>query len=333
MFFSVMAEGLLRSPVMKKKSSQFIPYIPINRCTSDVRAVKEMKDLIAHKQSILVFPEARVTTYGETMDFDDSLIRLAKFFNVPIITYKIQGGYLKNPYWGGLRKGGSISGHIVKIYDVQEIQSSSLDDLYSNIKKDLYENSYETQKIQKCVFPDDDLAKGMDKYFFVCPKCKKMFVINSQNNLITCNNCGKLAKINEYGLFTENDDFFPSTIPWHKWQEQYFDELYGNQKHTNPLIKINNGDINEIMENHELEKYYNGKIIVYQDRLELIDENKVIPLKEIQSMFVVGNENPLIEFAIINQGRTFELKVGHDNTYSDMVHLYNIIRVYKKITD
>lgn len=194
---------------------------------SDKMMVLNVLKAIREKKNVCIFPEGDRTFNGKTGEIADAIGKLVKISGANLVTYKISGGYFANPRWGyGIRKG-KMTGAIENVYTKEMLSKETPEQITSIIRKDLYENAYERQKIEHIKFKGKKLAEGMECALTVCPVCKKINVIKTNNNLILCDCCGPLAKYNEYGFFEKQQEAFnfETVEQWDTWQDNFLEGL------------------------------------------------------------------------------------------------------------
>ena len=127
--------------------------------------------------------------------------QLIKNSGVALVTYKITGGYFISPMWSGknTRRGKSF-GEVVDVYTKEELAEMSVEDINRAIKRDLWEDAYETQQKEMNSYKGKRLAEGFENLLFICPSCKKIETIRSEDCTAYCTNCNFKLTYTELGM-------------------------------------------------------------------------------------------------------------------------------------
>lgn len=185
--------------------SRIVSYLfsPIPKAKSqiDIYTIKKMKRVISNGGSIGLFPEGNLTYTGETAFLPESIIKLIKFLNIPVIIYHTNGLYFSNPRWSVNRKYGKTGGEIVRIISKEEINSFSDEELYVIIKDNFYNNAYSERT--NPIYTGKNKAVGLERLLFICPKCHKVLTLRSEGDDIKCSNCNYEATYLENGLLDD----------------------------------------------------------------------------------------------------------------------------------
>lgn len=189
--------------------------IPIKKQTNDIRAVLNCKRVANEGGSIALAPEGNRTYSGKTEYIKSSIAGLAKLLKLPIIFYKIEGGYGKQPRWSNSVRGGKMQAGISKILQPEEYLHLSDDELLKIIQTELYVNDNDYS--QKCT--GKALAENMERLFYVCPKCG-FATFKTKGDIITCNSCGLSASYLPDKTFNpKSGDFtFKTVNDWYEYQ-------------------------------------------------------------------------------------------------------------------
>ena len=204
---------------------------PIMRYKGTVAATTVMEALrkIKSGASVCIFAEGIRSWDGVTCPILPSTGKMVKSARCGLVTYKISGGYFVSPGWSdkGLRRG-PISGAPVHVYTKEQIAAMSVDEINEIINRDLYEDAYEKQLKTPQKYKGQNLAKGLDNLFYICPVCKRTETLSSEGNILRCNSCHSAFTYNEYGLF-ENAPF-KTVRDYALWQQEQLPQLIKNNE-------------------------------------------------------------------------------------------------------
>ena len=194
-------------------------FAPISRIKGsvDASAVLTILRTLKKGSSVCIFPEGNRSWDGRTGPIHPTTAKLLKLANVPVMTYRITGGYLSNPRWAhGVRKG-KVHGSVVHIYQPAELKAMSLEAIHTAISADLAVDAYAEQKKNPILFRGKRLAEGLEEALFLCPRCRKIGGLKGKDGIFSCS-CGFQTEFDHWGFFTETSPFHD--IPaWDEWQK------------------------------------------------------------------------------------------------------------------
>ena len=172
------------------------------------------------------------------------------------------------------------------------------------------------KEVAKVKFKNGDNLKGLEYVLFRCPHClKEKTVVNKNDNLLVCEECGYSVKGNEYGLlesFNDSKVYFTSPSEWYCTMYNY----YKNEILTNGEIILNN-EVEILMINYKKKKYeVVGKGIV------TLNKDIIILKGDINKEFNISNY-PYLPFI---PGRHLDLQDGQDIYRLDFKEKYDITK-------
>ena len=144
--------------------------IPIKKQTTDIAAVKTCYKVAKEGGTIAIAPEGNRTYSGKTEYMNPAIATMAKKMKLPIVLYRIEGGYFVSPNWseGAVRRG-YLYGAPVNIYTAEQLEQMSVAEINEIINRDLHEDAYERQRLAPKKYKGKDLALGMENLLFLCP--------------------------------------------------------------------------------------------------------------------------------------------------------------------
>ena len=188
--------------------------------TPDVSTIMNVMRAKAENAVIVIFPEGRLSCYGHTLPIADGTAELIKKLGVDLYAWKAEGAYLTFPKWRekGDSRCGKIKSSVKLLLKADEIEGKSLSEI--------------TQITEAAIFNDDELAMqgveykcenmalGVDKILFKCPRCLKEGGITSEGDHIKCE-CGLDATLDSYYRLSGTP--FERINEWFEWQQNSID--------------------------------------------------------------------------------------------------------------
>lgn len=256
--------------------------------------------------SVCVFIEGERSYGGQTEFIPDSAAHLAKTCGYPLVTYRLENGYLTEPRWASsIRKNGRMSGGVVGIYGAEELKAMSREQVLERIRQDLWLDAYEQQEKETLTYPGKNLAEHLETALFYCPRCRSLGRLTSRGDWFFCPDCGLKLRFNEQGYFeSEQGDPPPFTTvrDWYNWQKQETVSLAQAHLGRHHLLARDEDQhlfaVDE--ENHSSRLLSQGTLSLYGDGLEFCgsegDFELKLPLSQLKA--ISCHESKLLSFSV-----------------------------------
>ena len=160
--------------------------IPIKKQTTDVSAVMSCLRVAREGGTVAIAPEGNRTYSGKTEYINPAIVPLCRKMRLPLLLYRIEGGYGVHPRWADKVRRGRMTAGVARTVSVEEMASLSDAALYELICRELSvdEGNAEAR------FKGRALAEHLERALYVCPDCG-LSRFASKKNEISCLNCGK----------------------------------------------------------------------------------------------------------------------------------------------
>ena len=269
-------------------ASKVLRYLfdPISRIKGYTDSSAALKALRALKRghNVCIFAEGSCSFSGRTGKMYSATAKMAKASSASLVTYRLEGGYLTNPRWSRTFRRGAMRGSPVNVYAPGQLAEMSEAELDAAISADLYEDAFERQRIERIRFRGKRLAERLETALFICPQCKRIGRLHSQNDRFFCE-CGLSVTLDEYGFFQGGP--FPTIAEWDDWQAEQVEQIVATHAQDAPFFENDVGTLLEVhTSEHRTKAIADGKILLYPDRLAIGETT--IPLADIQSLALVG---------------------------------------------
>jgi len=216
------AYNFFRDPVLKFLMG-LMGVIPKNQFTSDNQAILKTKAVIGSNGIVGIFPHGCLSNEGRPGGFAaPSIAKLLKAFKVPVIAVQINGGYLSRPRWTTRIRRGRMEVKVKVIFNGEELNSLSADDIYSRVLRFIDFDDYQWQRKNKVIFKGTHLAEGAEGVLYKCPKCLAEFTLRSNGNTLFCISCHNEALLNNQLFFEpgrEDCIVFDGFDNWYDFQQ------------------------------------------------------------------------------------------------------------------
>lgn len=174
--------------------------------TKGYQSVSTAKNILKQLKlgaNVCVFPEGNTTFDGRTAPVSSAIAKLAKVSGANLILLKMTGGYFSQPRWGSSKRRGQIN-FSNTVYTREQLKTMSVDEILAAINDGIYTDAYEEQKINQLSFTGKKLALGMESGIYMCPSCKRLSQLHSDDINIYCD-CGYKLTYDEFGYLSESD--------------------------------------------------------------------------------------------------------------------------------
>lgn len=263
--------------------------IPRRKGASADDTVEAVLENLKNGVSVCIHPEGNRTWEGETGFIPPRTAQLVKDAGVGVITYRIDGGYIKSPRWAKNSRRGKIRGRVINEYTSGEIARMTTDEVYGILCRDLYADAFKEQEKRMQPFKGKNLGEGLEKILFICPQCKAIGAFHSQGDGASCTKCGNSVVYDEFGFFRAEDSF-KNVLEWHNWQRKWLAEEIDNlsRQTEEPFSKDFGIRLTKGAEAERTLLLSEGSAAIYGDRIELEGEGKrfSFPYSEISKLGV-----------------------------------------------
>ena len=203
---------------------------PKSMFAPDVECVKNCLRVLRRGGVLAMMPEARLSTAGKFEDIQPSMYDFIASCGVPVYTIKISGDYLASPKWAnGIRRGSYVEAELDILFEKDEAKTLSREEIVNRVNDRLYYDDFKWLEAHPNVkYHSRTLAEGLENILTVCPKCKQRYTIRTKKHSIFCDNCGKVASIDNRYAFVGGEPF-ANFGEWYEWQkDEMRADIYAN---------------------------------------------------------------------------------------------------------
>lgn len=188
--------------------------IPKKMFCPDTRSVLNMIRTIREGNTLLLFPEGRLTCYGKSLGITPGTAELVRNLGVPVYTITAEGAGKTFPKWAKSPRIGRIDVHAHRLFDGFELKDMTLDEIEAKIGEAIAHNAWES--LPDVNFKVRDAADGLDGILWLCPECGAEHSLVCKDNKIVCEKCGLTAAVDAHGQITGAPCGIKTVADWYE---------------------------------------------------------------------------------------------------------------------
>ena len=295
--------------------------IPIKKQASDVRAVMTCIRVAREGGSICIAPEGNRTYSGRTEYMSPAIIPLARKMGMPILLYRLEGGYGVMPRWGDVVRRGKMRCYVSRAIMPEEYKDMTDDELYEVVKEGLHVD-------EACVdgtYRHKKRAEYLERLLYVCPFCG-LSSFESHKDTVKCLSCGRKAT---YTVTKELEGDFPYRFvaDWYDAQEAFINQLDVTEQ-AEPLY-VEKARLSEVIAYERkviLDKEATVELYGHSIALKYGGEEKIFSFDELLAVTVLGRNKLNMYFG----DQIFQLKGSKRFNAVKYVHLFHRYKNLKR---
>ena len=210
--------------------------------TNDRSIIKHLNTVVENKGIIGLYPEARYSLCGTTAVLPESLGKLCKYLNIPVVMLLCHGHHILHPFWNTRRerKVKPTEAEMKLLFTPEDLQKLSSDEINERLVKEFQYDDFKWQYDNKVKVDDPERARGLEKVLYQCPRCKTEFKMIGEGSKLKCKACGKTWEMTEYGQLAADDgetEF--SHIPdWYEWERSNVKEEVEKGEYSSDILPV-----------------------------------------------------------------------------------------------
>ena len=283
----VASEHLFRHGLISKVIQWAVAPIPRRKAASGTDTVKSVLRALKAGDTVCIFAEGDTTWDGRTHPVFPATGKLARMAGVPLVTYRLEGGYLSMPRWSNKLRRGAMHGGIVGCYAPEELQRMNGRAVTALINRDLFEDAFARQEKEHVRFRGEQRAEGIERGFFICPRCGALGSVRGVGNRVRCA-CGLDLLYTEEGFFDPPEPVATVAV-WEQYQQAALREML---KRADGVLFSDGGlRLTRVEDGHRETALGTGILVQHPNALEIA--GRTFPLRDIDSMAMVMTDTLL----------------------------------------
>ena len=297
--------------------------IPIKKQTTDIKAILNCIRVAKEGGTIAIAPEGNRTYSGKTEYMSPAIASLARKLSVPILLYRIEGGYGVHPRWSDVVRRGKMHAYVSRVIEPEEYKALSDDELFEVIEKGLYVN----EGTNDTKFLSSKRAEYLERAIYVCPECG-FSRFESCKNEIECKKCSQKIHYGENKKLTGVGFDFPFDFvsKWYDYQKDFVNSTDVTKYTDAPLFEDRANLSQVIIYKKKVLVMKEAKIQLFGDRIVVTgkDEVTLFNFDETSAVSVLGKN----KLNIYYDGKVYQLK---GSKHFNALKYVNIFYRYKNI--
>ena len=257
--------------------------IPIKKQTTDLKAVKNCIRVAREGGSIALAPEGHRTFHGKTVYIKPSIASLAKKLGLPLVIFRIEGGYGIQPRWSDVVRRGKMRCFVHKVLEPEEMKAMSNEELAALIERELYVDEAQVTGH----FPHQKNAEFLERVVYTCPDCG-LTEWESKGDLITCKKCRRQVRHLDTKELQGIGLDFPHRFvsDWYEWQNGFVNGLDLSAMTKTPLYTETVRLSQVIPEKRKVLLKKKATLCLYGNRITL--DGEIYPFGELRAITLLG---------------------------------------------
>lgn len=282
----IVHDEAFKNDTYSKIFGSFLGQIRRGRNGLSAEPIKVLKQLVDSGQSVSVLPEGDIDMFGRTLPIDQSIAKLARLLNIPVVLIRISGAHLRAPRWSNLAHHTHIDVKVTDVILPKQLSTLELATLYQRIIDGVKINSYDIQAKANRKVSGNRRGEWLELGLYWCPRCQQFETLTSRGNDFICRTCGLFGTVNNR-LRLDVTDYPHLARPdiWDEYQLAALKQKLDQSDHDEHLFSLSDGKF-ECVEIHQFFNNNGQKVNarLYKDRLEVdtINKMQIIKLESIK---------------------------------------------------
>ena len=286
--YYVASEDLFSIGPLAKAMEYAVAPIPIKKQTTDIRAVKTCLRVAREGGTIAIAPEGNRTYGGRPCFMNPAIGSLAKKLGLPVLLFRIEGGYGVHPRWSDGVRRGPMRAYVAERIEPEELKTLKPEALLERIRRGLDVDETRTPGNYR----GRNKAEFIERMLYVCPKCG-LARFESRGDRVRCLSCGLEVLYEEDKTLSCADPAFPYRFAadWYAGQEDFVNGLDTREWTDKPLFRDEAALSRVLLYQRKELLRKKAAVALYGDRIVLDEgtpEELCLPFEELGTVTVLG---------------------------------------------
>ncbi|MBO6159046.1 MAG: 1-acyl-sn-glycerol-3-phosphate acyltransferase [Firmicutes bacterium] len=196
--YFITSEDIMSNGWISRLLTFLVAPIPIKKQVTDLRAVLNAMKVAKEGGTIALAPEGNRTYAGRTVAINPAIAKLAKKLGLPIVLYRLEGGYGLHPRWSDVRRKALLRPHmearVVRVIEPKEAKAMSDADMLEAIQDGLFQDDQVYVQNNGQRYDHPKAAEYVERLLYVCPRCG-LSAFRSRGKAFRCLHCGSIWRM------------------------------------------------------------------------------------------------------------------------------------------
>jgi 1-acyl-sn-glycerol-3-phosphate acyltransferase len=198
--------------------------IPKTKLMNDSRTVRQILGVRGNRGVIGIFPEGSRSDDGKTGLVIPAVARLIRKLGIPVVSARIAGGYLSRPRWARFVRRGRVEIGYRLLFSREQLSRATDEHVSTALTEGLEHDEMAWQRTKSIRFRGPRPAEYLERLLFICPHCRAVSALESDDDLLSCRACGSSVRVTPLGFFEARQGplYFDDPATWNSWQLPVF---------------------------------------------------------------------------------------------------------------
>lgn len=189
---------------------------------NDIYLIRQTSRLLDQGQIVVYYPEARYSHIGTNSVLPDSLGKMLKYLQVPVVSLLFHGHHINEPAWNQVSRGVPVEAEMKLQLSKEHVARLSPEEIQAKVTEALVYDDYAWQYENQVRVEYPERAEEMHRVLYQCPNCGTEYRMRSEGSQLSCTACGKAWQLTEYGQLQalQGETEFSSPPAWYEWQRE-----------------------------------------------------------------------------------------------------------------
>lgn len=220
--------------------------IPTRKFITDLTLVKDMYYALKELHcSVLLYPEASYSFDGTATPLPESMGKCLKTLGVPVVMIHTQGAFARDPLYNNLQlRQVKVTARMEYLLSPEEIAAKTPEELNILLKDQFTFDNFRWQQENKVRISETFRADYLNRVLYKCPHCLTEGKMRGKGTRVSCECCGKIYELTEYGSLQGVDmpageERFTHVPDWYRWERDCVrQELLSGSYHLDIPVQI-----------------------------------------------------------------------------------------------
>ena len=203
---------------------RWIGCIPTKKFVHDPSLIRDIMHAVKKlKSNVVLYPEASYTFDGTATPLPETVGKLVKMLGVPLIMIRTFGAFARDPLYNNIQvRQVDVSAKEEYLLSPSDIEKMSVEEINEVIASKFDFDNFKWQQENKIKIDAPTRADYLNRVLYKCPVCKSEGKMIGKGIKLTCEACGKVHILNEYGALEAEDGnpCFTHIPDWYTWERE-----------------------------------------------------------------------------------------------------------------